>query len=194
MSREFLTDPKPHTGSLLINASWHLSRWKRGVRPPVELSRDLGLFLEAPRGSQSSLHVVSWYSGWHSSCCRGLRPYREWTGTSGSLQMVAWPLEFLSSFKVRPASSWGAMGTLGFLCRWSRGMDPHLEKRRGKWGSSWVVAGNSVFLLSGHGYVGELLELPKGCQVPFRGSRGKVGFLSRLQLKEASSRLEGRLS
>ena len=36
-----------------------------------------------------------------------------------------------------------------------------------------------MFLSSGDRYVGELLELPKGCQVPFRGSRGKVGFLSR---------------
>ena len=27
-------------------------------------------------------------------------------------------------------------------------------------------------------YVGELLELPQGCQGPFRGSRGKMGFLS----------------
>ena len=36
-----------------------------------------------------------------------------------------------------------------------------------------------MFLSSGDGYVGELLELHKGCQVPFRGSRGKVGFLSR---------------
>ena len=38
---------------------------------------------------------------------------------------------------------------------------------------------NSVFLSSGDGYVRELLELPKGCQVHFRGSRGNVGFLSR---------------
>ena len=37
-----------------------------------------------------------------------------------------------------------------------------------------------MFLSSGDGYVRELLELPKGCQVPLRGSRGNVGFLSRL--------------
>ena len=41
------------------------------------------------------------------------------------------------------------------------------------------MAGSSVFLSSGDGYVGELLELHQGCQGPFRGSRGKVGFLSR---------------
>ena len=39
--------------------------------------------------------------------------------------------------------------------------------------------GPSVFLSSGDGYVGEFLELPQGCQGPFRGSRGMVGFLSR---------------
>ena len=36
-----------------------------------------------------------------------------------------------------------------------------------------------MFFSSEDGYVGELLEFPKGCQVPFPGSRGKVGFLSR---------------
>ena len=36
-----------------------------------------------------------------------------------------------------------------------------------------------MFLSGGDGYVGEILELPKGCQVPFGGSRGKVGYLSR---------------
>ena len=37
-----------------------------------------------------------------------------------------------------------------------------------------------MFLLSGEGYVGELLELPQGCPGHFQSSRGKVGFLSRL--------------
>ena len=36
-----------------------------------------------------------------------------------------------------------------------------------------------MLLSSGDGYVGELLELPQGCQGPFRSSRGKVGFLLR---------------
>ena len=41
------------------------------------------------------------------------------------------------------------------------------------------MAGSAVFLWSGDGYVGELRELPQGCQGPFRGFRGKEGFLSR---------------
>ena len=36
-----------------------------------------------------------------------------------------------------------------------------------------------MFLSSGDGYVGELPELHQGFQGPLRGSRGKVGFLSR---------------
>ena len=58
-------------------------------------------------------------------------------------------------------------------------MDPHLDMRRENRGSTRVVAGPSVFLTSRDGYVGELLELLQGCQGPFRGSRGKVGLLSR---------------
>ena len=51
-----------------------------------------------------------------------------------------------------------------------------------------------MFLLSGDGYVGELLELHQGCQGPFQGSRGKVGFLSRCQVGKTSSHIEGRIS
>ena len=36
-----------------------------------------------------------------------------------------------------------------------------------------------MFLSNGDGYVLEYLELPQGCHGPFRGSRGKVRFLSR---------------
>ena len=36
-----------------------------------------------------------------------------------------------------------------------------------------------MFFSSGDGYVGELLELHKRCQVPFLVSRGNVGFLLR---------------
>ena len=63
----------------------------------------------------------------------------------------------------------------------------------GKWVFSWVAVGPSLFLSSGDGYVWELLELPQGCQGPFRGWRVKVGFLKRPQ-RRASSRVEGRNS
>ena len=51
-----------------------------------------------------------------------------------------------------------------------------------------------MFLSSGQGYIGELLELPQGCHGPFRGSRGKVGILEMPQWKRASSHVEGRIS
>ena len=43
-----------------------------------------------------------------------------------------------------------------------------------------------MFLSSGDGYVGELVELPQGCQGPFRGSRRKVGFLLRCRSGKGS--------
>ena len=36
-----------------------------------------------------------------------------------------------------------------------------------------------MFLCNGDGHVRELLVLHQGCQGPFQGSRGKVGFLMR---------------
>ena len=58
-------------------------------------------------------------------------------------------------------------------------MNPHVDMRRENRSSSRVLAGPLVFLSCGDTYVGELLELPQGCQGTFRGSRGKVKFLSR---------------
>ena len=43
-----------------------------------------------------------------------------------------------------------------------------------------------MFLSSGDDYVGELLEWHQWCQGPFRGSRGKVGFLSRCRSGKGS--------
>ena len=84
--------------------STFLSSCKRGVRPPVELR-----YVSGPisRGATelSVLHSCReliprvTFQSW-----QGMRPYFEWTGTSGSFRMVTRPLEFLSSLKVRPAS------------------------------------------------------------------------------------------
>ena len=41
----------------------------------------------------------------------------------------------------------------------------------------YTYMGNSVFVSSGDEYLGKLLEFHKECQVPFRVSRGNVGFL-----------------
>ena len=78
------------------------------------------------------IHVYSWYSGFHLNRCRGIRPYLEWIWKPVSLALWNDPRGFLSSFNVRPASSWGVTGMLGFLFRQSRGIDPYLKTRRGK--------------------------------------------------------------
>ena len=39
-------------------------------------------------------------------------------------------------------------------------------------GLLWLWAAPSTFLSSGEGYVGELLELQQGCEVPFGSSSG----------------------
>ena len=61
-----------------------LSRCKRGIMPPVEFRQGLVLFLEAEHRSQNSLCVVRGYLGFHSSWCRGSRPYLELSGNSVS--------------------------------------------------------------------------------------------------------------
>ena len=55
--------------------STFLSSCKRGVKPPVELRREIRLFLEVQQGSQNSLHVVRGNSGFHLRHCRGIRSY-----------------------------------------------------------------------------------------------------------------------
>ena len=54
-----------------------------------------------------------------------------------------------------------------FLSRSSRAIDPHLDVRRGKRGSSGLVVVNSAFLSSGDGYLGKILEFHEAFQVPF---------------------------
>ena len=51
-----------------------------------------------------------------------------------------------------------------------------------------------MFLLTVDGDVGELLQLPQGCQGPFRGSGGKVISLEMTQRKSISARVEGTIS
>ena len=60
-------------------------------------------------------------------------------------------------------------GDVGIPLQTKQGMDPHLKKRRGNRDSSLVVVGNLGYLLNGDRCVRELLQLPEGCQVPFRG-------------------------
>ena len=47
-----------------------------------------------------------------------------------------------------------------------------LSRYEAETGLLWMWAGLSSFLSSGDGYVGELLELQKGCEGSFGSSRG----------------------
>ena len=49
-----------------------------------------------------------------------------------------------------------------------------------------------MFLSSGEGYVGELLELHQGCQGPFEAQERRWDFSRDATLKRASSRIEGK--
>ena len=58
-----------------------------------------------PRGATELSHVPSYFElilGVTVESVPGNQVYVEWTGTSGSFGMVAWPLEFLSTFKLTP--------------------------------------------------------------------------------------------
>ena len=61
----------------------------------------------------------------------------------------------------------------GILSLTRREMIPPLELGGGN-GAPLDVGGTLVVLSSGDGYVGQLLELQKGCEGPFGSSRGLV--------------------
>ena len=90
------------------------------------------------RGATGLSHVPSCCESMHRvtvESVKGNQVYLEWTGTSGSFGMVALPLEFLSTFKLRPPPLEERPE-----CRNSfpdeTEREPHLEMRREKQGSS----------------------------------------------------------
>ena len=70
------------------------------------------------------------------------------------------------------------MGRSGSLSRQSRGI-ALMSRSGGEKGLRLYCAGKLGVPLEGDQYVVELCELHKGCQVPFRISRGNVEFISR---------------
>ena len=81
--------------------SFFLSSCKSGVRPSVELRWGTWAFLQVQEGSQTSLHHMRGYLGFHLSHCRGLWAYLELRGNSTrdevSFQFAAGTSGFLSS-------------------------------------------------------------------------------------------------
>ena len=79
-----------------------LLRWKSSVRLPVELTYGSMAF---SRGVTGLIHLPSYFDlilGVTIESVRGGQVYLDLIGTSGSFRMVARPLEFLLSVKLRP--------------------------------------------------------------------------------------------
>ena len=108
----------------------------------------LGLKVEAVQGKQVSL---------------------EWTETSGGLWECGTTLESFSPFLWR-APPLEMRREAGNSFPTTQERIPPLELGGGN-GAPLDVGGTFVLLLSGDGYVGELLELQQGCEGPFGTSR-----------------------
>ena len=112
----------------------------------------LGFKVEAVKGKQFSL---------------------EWTETSGGLREWWHDPRVPLAFPVESASSGDAKGTPEILSPPRRERIPPLELAGGN-GATLDMGGTLGFLLSGNGYVGELLELQHDCERLFGSSRGHV--------------------
>ena len=62
-------------------------------------------------------------------------------------------------------------GNAGNSSPTSQGKDPSFSSYEEETGLLWMWAELSCFLLSGDGYVGELLDLQQGCEGPFGSSK-----------------------
>ena len=147
---------------------------------PSRGSRDLWLSLEAfPRGfptrlSHSVSHVPPWCEsilGLKVEAVQGKQVSLEWTETSGVLRERWHDPGVPLAFPLESASSRDATGTRGILSRPRRERIPPLELGGGN-GAPLDVGGTLVLPLEWRQYVGELLELQKGCEEPFGSSRG----------------------
>ena len=149
---------------------------RSSVTLPSGGSRDQGLSLEAfPRGFPTRLsHVPLWCElilGLKFEAVQGKQVSLEWTETSGELWEWWHDPGFPLAFPVENASCSDARE-----CQESfpddTGRESILSSYEAETGLLWMWAGLSCFLSSEDGYVGELLELQQGCEVPFGSSRG----------------------
>ena len=109
-----------------------LSSCSWAVTPLVELYLEPAAFSGGCNCCVSAPSCCDFIPGCHLKSCPGIKNYLEWMGKSVSFEMWHDPRGFLSSVNVRPASSLGAMGRSGSHSRQSRGIDPHVEIRRGE--------------------------------------------------------------
>ena len=145
-------------------------------RFPSRGSRDEGLSLEAfPRGFPTELsHVPPWCEsilGLKVEAVQGKqvslngRRHLVDSGNGGTT------LEFLSTFLWRSPPLEMRRERREFFPDHA-GKGSLLSSSESETGLLWMWAGLSFFLSSGDWYVGDLLELQKGCEGPFGSSRG----------------------
>ena len=127
-----------------------------------------------PRGFPTGLSLVSpWCEsilGLKVEAVQGKEVSLEWTESSGGLWEWWHDPGVRLAFPVESTSSSDATETPGILSRPRRERIPPLELGGGN-GATVDVGGTSCFLLSGDGYVGELLLLQQGFEGPFGSSR-----------------------
>ena len=149
-------------------------------RFPSHGSKDLWLSLEAfprgfPRGFPTGLfHVPAWCEsiiGLKVEAVQGKQVSLEFTEKSGASGNGGTTLEFLSPFLWRgPPLELRREHRVFFPDNAGKGSLLLREEVATELLCMW--AGLSCFLSSGDGYVGELLELQEGCEIPFGSSRG----------------------
>ena len=141
--------------------------------------------------TKDGFNVFSWYSGFHSNRCRGIRPYLEWMGKSVPLGLWHDPRGFLLSFNVRLAPSWVATGMLGLLSWQSRRIYPNLEKRRVKRAQNEVCPGTRYSSQVGVRMSEKFLICIKVSSIHSNFKRILLISLEMLQWEGASSHFEG---
>ena len=128
-----------------------------------------------PRGFPTGLSHVppwcEWILGLKVEAVQGKQVSLEWTEISGGLWEWWHHPGVPLAFPVESASSGDATGTPGILSRHTV-KGSLVSSYEGEKGLLWMWVGLSCFLSSGDGYVGELLELQRGCEGPFGSSRG----------------------
>ena len=142
---------------------------------PSRESRDLWLSLEAvPRGFPTGLsHVPLWCEsilGMKVEAVQGKQDPLEWTETSGGTWNGGTTHEILSPFLWRAPPLEMRREHREFFPE-PTGKGYLTARYEAETGLLWMWAGLSCFLSSGHGYVGELLELQQSCEGPFGSSR-----------------------
>ena len=104
---------------------------------------------------------------------QGNQVYLEWIETLGSFGMVARPLEFLATFKLRCDGNPG----IPFLTKQGKG--PLSQDEEGKMRLFFSCGGTLSVPLEWKRVCWGLLELQQGFHGPFQCTRGKMGFLLR---------------